>query len=124
MTADNLPTADDVEVSPVEAIMRTEIATAPLALDASNPVHFDMMTRLQQLEEALLARDPMMKVHLAAAHKLWTTNEELVHLLSHEQIGKIVSAQMAHTNTTLISEITAKTAKSGARAAKISINDL
>lgn len=128
MTTETLPPDDaDAELSPVEALMAAAIATpAPLRLDATNAVHFDMLTRLAQLEEALLARDPLMKVHLGAIHKLWTQNEELVHLLSDEEIGKIVAAQQAHTQTSLISEITAKAgnAKAAARASKTTLADL
>lgn len=128
MTTELLPPDDaDAELSPVEALMAAAIATpAPLRLDATNAVHFDMMTRLAQLEEALLARDPLMKVHLGAIHKLWTQNEELVHLLSDEEIGKIVAAQQAHTQTSLISELTAKAGatKAAARASKTTLADL
>lgn len=126
MTTELIP-ADDAELSPLEAMMREEIATPTVPrLNGEVPLHFEMMTRLQQLEEALLARDPMMKVHLGAIHKLWTANEELVHLLSDEEIGKIVAAQSAHTNTSLINEITSKAGSSKAanRTAKLGVSDL
>lgn len=106
------------------------LMAAPLqldtALDSSNPVHFDLMSRMAQLEEALLARDPMMKLHLAAVHKQLIQHDELVHLLKDEEIGKIVAAQQAHTNTTLIQEVSGKASKAKVanRTAKLGLSDL
>lgn len=108
----------------------TALMAAPLALDTaledSNPVHFELMSRMAQLEEALLARDPMMKMHLAAVHKQLIQHEELVHLLKDEEMGRIVAAQQSHTNTSLVQEVSGKTgkAKVAARAAKLGLDDL
>lgn len=106
-----------------------EAIAAPASLTKlsdSEPVQFELMTRLAQLEEALLARDPMMKVHLGAIHKQLIQHEELVHLLTDEEIGKIVGAQQAHTNTILIVESTSKKGKTAAanRTAKLGLDDL
>jgi len=107
-----------------------EVMAAPLSavpeLSADDPQQFELLTRLDQLEEALLARDPMMKQHLGAIHKQLTTYEELVHLLTIEQIAQIVGAQQQHTNTTLLQEVTSKAGKAKAanRTAGLKLSDL
>lgn len=128
MTIDTTAAPDDSSeetVEPGTALMAAPLAETP-SLDASNPVHFELMDRLGKLEEALLIRDPLMKVHLAAIHKQLIGYEELVHLLTDEQIGKIVAGQQAHTNTTLAVEVSSKAgkAKVAARAAKYTVHDL
>ena len=95
-------------------------------LNSDEPIHFELLSRLASLEEALLARDPMMKTHLGAIHKQLITYEELVHLLSDDQIGKIVAAQQVHTSTVLIQEVSSKAGKTKAanRTAKLGLDDL
>jgi len=113
-----------------QATAGASILAAPLAetptLDAANPLHFNMLDRLAQLEAALLARDPLMKVHLGAIHKEMIQHEELVHLLSNEQIGKVIGAQQLHTNTMLAAEVSSKAGKAKAanRTAKLGLDDL
>lgn len=94
-------------------------------LDRTNPVHFGFLQRLADLERALLDRDPLMKTHLAAIHKTAIDNEEIVALLTTEEIAKIMAAQQVHTNTVLVKE-TVKAGKKAAAAkvAKISIDDI
>lgn len=118
-------TDSEATVEPGTALMAEAIAPLP-ALDGSIPVQFEMLDRLSQLEAALLTRDPMMKMHLAAIHKNLIANEELVHLLSDQQVGQIVAAQQVHTNTVLVSEATSKAGKAKAanRTAKLSLDDL
>lgn len=128
MTTESTP--QDTATNSVEATGASDILAAPIAetpaLDGNNPIHFAMLDRLAQLEVALLARDPMMKVHLGAIHKELIQHEELVHLLSNEQIGKIVGAQQIHTNTILAAEVTSKSGKAKAanRTAKLGLDDL
>lgn len=127
MTTENLPAEAADNETPVEgaALMAAPLAETP-KLDASNPIHFVVIDRLAQLEAALLARDPMMKVHLGAIHKELNQHEELVHLLSNEEIGKIVGAQQQHTNTMLAAELSGKKGKAAAanRTAKLGLDDL
>ena len=125
----SLPEATSSSVEQVDPLV-SELA-APLAaetpkLDATDPVHFEVLSRLALLEEALLARDPMMKMHLGAIHKNLITHEELVHLLSDDQIGQIVAAQQQHTSITLVQEVSSKAGKAKAanRTAKLSLDDL
>lgn len=126
MSTEQLPSAEaDSETTP-----GADILAAPLAethkLDATNPIHFELLDRLAQLEAALLARDPLMKTHLGAIHKSLVQHEELVHLLSDEEIGKIVGAQQQHTNTTLAAEVSSKAGKAKAanRTAQLGLGDL
>lgn len=121
--------ADDAtDISADEIIMGGELAATATVprLDASNAIHFDLMTRMGQLDEALLARDPMMKMHLGAIHKQLIQYEELVHLLTDEQIGHIVKAQQVHTGTVLAAEIKTPSGKAKlvARTAKLGMSDL
>lgn len=122
-------TDTDTGTDTADTSVLSEALTAPEAitkLNSSEPIHFELMTRLAQLEEALLARDPMMKMHLGAIHKQLIQYDELVHLLSDEEIGKIVAAQQAHTNTVLIIESTSKKGKTATanRTAKLGLDDL
>ena len=93
---------------------------------ASNPQHQEALNRIAQLQQALLAKDPMMPQHLKEIHKQLITYEELVHLLRPEDIGIIMAAQQAHTNTTLVSAGTTKAGKAAAvkASAKLTIADL
>ena len=117
--------AANSDTAGASAVLAAPLAETP-RLDATEPLHFEMLDRLAQLETALLARDPMMKVHLGAIHKNLIQHEELVHLLTDQQIGQIVGAQQAHTNTSLLQELTSKAGKAKAanRTAKISLGDL
>lgn len=126
MSTEQTDTAEAADTAGVDSILSSPLPAQPVALDAANPVHFEVMSRLAALEEALLARDPMMKMHLGAIHKELIQHEELVHLLSNEQIGKIVTAQQVHTGNVLVADITGKAgkAKAAAKASKLSLSDL
>lgn len=112
--------------SQVESSSLTEDLELETRLDSSNPTQFELIQRMGALEEALLARDPLMKTHLAAIHKQLIQHEELVHLLSDKEIGEIVKAQQHHTGTVLAQESTSKSgkAKATARVAKLGLTDL
>lgn len=124
----NIPSDSPDEVLPDAALLSVGlIATADMPrLSAAEPQQFELLTRLASLEEALLAKDPMMPTHLAAIHRSLVTHEELVHLLTDDQIGAIVNAQQSHTNTFLAAEVTTKTGsnKAAGRAAKLTLSDL
>jgi hypothetical protein len=85
-----------------------------------------IMQRLSYLQEALLAQDPRIRDHLKEIHKLMITHEELVHLLSDEDIAKIMSAQQVVTNTTLVATTTGTKGKATAtkKATGLSLGDL
>lgn len=97
-------------------------------LDPTNPVHFAFLDRLKQVEETLLARDPMMKTHLLEIHKAMIQHEEIVNLLRPQEIAKIMAAQQTHTNMVLVRDSVKKTPSAAkslqAKAAKISLDDV
>jgi hypothetical protein len=84
------------------------------------------MQKLADLQSCLLAQDPLMPKHLKEIHSLLIQHEELVHLLSDEQIGEIMSRQQMITNTTLVAAVTAKGAKTSAskKASQLTLDSL
>lgn len=105
--------------------MTTATAT-PAGLDLENPIHLAVKNRLLELESALLARDPMMPRHLAEIHKHMIQHEEIVHLLSNDEIAKIMAAQQHQTNTTLVASVTTTKARSATnkKATGLGMSDL
>lgn len=91
-----------------------------------SPQYEQIQQRLGFLETALNEQDPRIKDHLKEIHKMLIQYEELVHLLSEEEIGKILQGQQVITNTTLVAAVTAKSAKAGntKKAAQLSLGDL
>jgi hypothetical protein len=68
----------------------------------------DLDSRIDTLSKMLDARDPLIVGHLREIHKICLQHEELVHLLTDEQIRIWMRAQKAHTNVLLVKEITEK----------------
>lgn len=71
---------------------------------AEHPKLKELLPKLDALEKALLATDPKMPVHLREIHKYLIQFEELAHLLTEEQISKIVQGQEILTSTKLADE--------------------
>jgi hypothetical protein len=90
------------------------------------PQEVSIKQKLADLEAALLSQDPLMKQHLKEIHAMLIKYEELVHLLSEDEIGKIVQGQQIITQTTLVAAVTGKGAKTaaGKKAATLSLGDL
>jgi hypothetical protein len=90
------------------------------------PQQDQIQQRLSYLEQALLEQDPRMKDHLKEIHRLLITHEELVHLLSEEEIGKIMQGQQIITDTTLVAAVSAPKARAAAvkKAGQLSLGDL
>lgn len=78
--------------------------------------------RIDELSKLLDSRDPMLAVHLREIHKLCKESEELVHLLSDEEIRTWMRAQKLHVGVQLVREITEKKA-SRARVPKATADD-
>ncbi len=99
----------------------TETAKQPQTAE-----HSQLLARLEGLEAALVANDPQIRGHMAEIHRLLTTYEELVHLLSDEEIGKIMAAQQKLTNTSLVAAIASKKTSTATskKAAGIGLGDL
>lgn len=95
-------------------------------LDLNNPIHLAVANRLHDLEAALLAKDPMMPTHLAEIHKAMIAHEEIVHLLTDEEISKIMAAQQAHVNVSLVATTSGKSgsAKAAKKATGLGMADL
>lgn len=130
-SAASTPSAPVVMAVPALAVQQLllPVATAEpqgTDLDPKNSVHQDFLKRLQDLEAALLARDPLMKTHLGTIHKTMIQYEEIVTLLRPHEIAKIMAAQQAHTNTVLVQSTTGKTgaAKAAKKAAGLTMGDL
>lgn len=66
----------------------------------------DVAGRIEQISAKLLENDPMLPIHLASIHKALIANEELVHLLSDEQVKQLIAGQKKHVNVQLVKEIT------------------
>jgi hypothetical protein len=69
-------------------------------------IKLDVQGRIQQIQNGLLQQDPMLSTHLAAIHSSIIQYEELVHLLSDDEIAVIVAGQSRHINVSLAKEIT------------------
>jgi hypothetical protein len=69
-------------------------------------IKLDVQGRLSLMAESLLNADPLLPVHLSAIHSALIQYEELVHLLSDEEIATLIAGQARHTGVQLISEIT------------------
>lgn len=66
---------------------------------------------LGKIQEKLLQQDPLLPVHLAAIHQTLIQYEELVHLLSEDEIAILVRGQKKHAGVELVkTAITKKTA--------------
>jgi hypothetical protein len=89
--------------------------------DPNHPI-FQVIQRLDAIEEKMLKQDPEIGTHLKAVHTLLREYEELAHLLSPEQIGVLVKGLQKHTTISLVVEGQAK--KSRTKAEKVDINDL
>jgi hypothetical protein len=85
----------------------------------------DVISRIQQIGEKLLEKDPLLPTHLGAIHSTLIQYEELVHLLSDEQIKTLIAGQKKHTGNMVVAEIT-KTSKAtvGKRIPKTTVDDL
>jgi len=91
---------------------------------AQTNLSFDVVAKLTMslasLEQALLAKDPMMPRHLRESHQLLTSYPETVHLLDDDEIARLISAAQIHTGI----EIVKAAASKGGSRKKISVDDL
>lgn len=94
-------------------------------LDTTNPVHQSFLQRLNDLEAALLDRDPLMKTHLGEIHKAMIQYEEIANLLRPEEIAKIMAAQQQHTGMVLRAEVVGKSKTAASKkAAQLGLGDV
>lgn len=87
----------------------------------------DVLARLDQshahLEQALLAKDPMMPQHLRNTHSLLISYPETVHLLEDHEVARLIDAAELYTKTEIVKAV-AKGKASGGSRAKVSVSDL
>lgn len=99
-----------------------------MAQDDVKNLPADVMARfdscMASLEQALLAKDPMMPQHLRNSHALLISYPEAVHLLNDSQIATIIAAAQDMTKTEIIGKIAAGKGGGGRRASQMTINDL
>lgn len=86
-------------------------------------IKLDVQGRIQLLGEKLLEQDPQLPTHLAAIHGALIQYEELVHLLSDDEIKTLIAGQKKHTGTTLTNEIIKAKKVSAAKFKPVSADD-
>lgn len=69
-------------------------------------IKLDVQGRIKQIGDKLKEQDPLLPVHLSAIHGALIQYEELVHLLSDEDIKTLIAGQSKHTGVSVIKEIT------------------
>lgn len=94
-----------------------------------DPLQFikdDCWQKIENLQSLLLAQDPALPGHLKAIHGALIKYEELTHLLTDEQIRKLIVAQKQVTGTVLVAAVTKtkSTASLTKQAKAISVGDL
>lgn len=84
----------------------------------------DTFQKIADLEQQLLRNDPQLPTHLAAIHRNLMQYEELVHLLTDDQIHQLIKGQQVVTGAAIMAGAT-KSKASATRAARgISAADL
>lgn len=84
---------------------------APNELDF---IKLGVQERIDLIAKKLLEIDPMLPTHLGFIHKELIQYEELVHLLSDEEIKNLVAGQKKHAGVQLVKE-SIKTKSTGSK---------
>ena len=71
-------------------------------------ITMEVQGRIQQIADNLLKQDPLLPVHLSAIHSTLIQHEELVHLLSDQEIANLVAGQIKHAGVQLVKEATTR----------------
>jgi len=71
-------------------------------------IALEVQGRIKEIGDKLTQQDPLLPVHLAAIHSTCIQHEELVHLLSDEEIRTLVAGQQKHAGMQLVKEATVK----------------
>lgn len=104
---------------PTEIVERAFIYMKPSATLPPDIVS-KLNMHLADLEQSLLAHDPMMPQHLKQSHQLLVSYPETVHLLDDTEIARLISAAQIHSQIEIVK---ASVPKTGGRK-KISADDL
>lgn len=88
-------------------------------MSSNNDIEFiklNVQGRIQEIGGKLKEQDPLLPVHLSAIHQALIQYEELVHLLSDEDIKTLVAGQIKHTGVQVVKEVTkSSSAKVGSK---------
>lgn len=88
-------------------------------------VYNRMNVILADLQQTLLAKDPMMPQHLRTIHGLIISYPEAAHLLKDEEIALIIAGAQEHTKVQIVSEAAKKATAPRAKSLKnVSVSDL
>ena len=82
----------------------------------------ELVGEIKAVEEGLLKKDPMMKVHLQRSHRMIMEYPETAVLLEDHEIATIINGLKMHTNVE-IAKSPAR-ASTGKKAAKLTLDDL
>lgn len=85
-------------------------------------VKLETLDKLQKLEAAILSQDPELPNHLKTIHKNLIQYEELVHLLTDDQITTLMRGQKIHVGVQLVKESSKKAVSKSLKG--ISVDDL
>src|SRR6266404_3026500 len=81
--------------------------------------------KIHDIEAIMLRADPNLPGHLAAIHRNLSRYEELNHLLTDDQIHKLMKGQSQVTGTVIVATVAKSTKSSNTRLAKsIAASDL
>lgn len=128
LAASMLPSEEEQDMLCSKLLDNLFINPQGLHMKASDTVPPDVMARLEMslasLEQALIAKDPMMPQHLRQSHSLLIQYPETVNLLSDEEIARLIDAAEIHTKTEIVKAAASGKGGSSTRAKKVSASDL
>ena len=107
---------DNKLVTAVPAASPTTGADRTVSID-----HMDFLSKIQELETAILTQHPTMPVLLMKIHKQIAADPELVTVISEEEIGIIVNGLKIQTKTELVGTI-AKQSKARDKKTKLDLS--
>lgn len=90
--------------------------------NAAKIAEADVLDRLEKLEQALIATDPSIPVHLGSILKTLHTYEELIHLMDDAKIRVLMAGMLKHRKVELVKE--AATSKSKKALGKTTVDDI
>lgn len=104
-------------------LLSTERHQMKQDLISSSTLPPDILARLEtslaDLEQALVANDPLISNHLRNSHSILVAYPETVHLLSDADIARLISAAQIHTKIEIVKATAPKTAKAVAKKASV-----
>lgn len=65
---------------------------------------YQVMERLEKIQDTMLRNDPELRTHLKAIHTLCKEYEELAHILTPEQIGVMMKGMQKYAAISIVTE--------------------